>query len=75
MIRAKNFTENSHPISVPVNVPDEINEIFDTISYQKGSSVIRMMANFLQIDTFNRGISNYLHSNAYSNANQAITIY
>ena len=32
---------SSHPISVPVNVPDEINEIFDTISYQKGGSVIR----------------------------------
>jgi aminopeptidase N len=53
-----------------VNVPDEINEIFDTISYQKGGSVIRMMANFLQIQTFNRGITNYLHSNAYGNANQ-----
>jgi len=55
---------------VPVNVPDEINEIFDTISYEKGSSVIRMMANFLQLPTFNKGISNYLHSNAYGNANQ-----
>jgi aminopeptidase N len=36
-------------------VPDEINEIFDTISYQKGGSVIRMMANFLQLSTFNQG--------------------
>ena len=25
----------SHPIYVPVNNPDEINEIFDTISYSK----------------------------------------
>jgi aminopeptidase 2 len=49
------FLETSHPISVPVNVPDEINEIFDTISYQKGGSVIRMMANFLQLSTFNQG--------------------
>ena len=61
---------SSHPISIPVNVPDEINEIFDTISYKKGGSVIRMMANFLGVNTFNRGITNYLHANAYSNANQ-----
>jgi len=62
--------ESSHPISIPVNVPNEINEIFDTISYLKGGSVIRMMANFLGVQTFNRGIANYLHANAYSNANQ-----
>lgn len=28
---------NSHPIKVPVNHPDEINEIFDSISYNKVS--------------------------------------
>jgi len=26
---------SSHPISVPVNNPSEIGEIFDTISYEK----------------------------------------
>jgi len=62
--------ESSHPISIPVNVPNEINEIFDTISYLKGGSVIRMMANYLGVNTFNRGIANYLHANAYTNANQ-----
>ena len=62
--------ESSHPISIPVNVPNEINEIFDTISYLKGGSVIRMMANYLGVETFNKGITNYLHANAYGNANQ-----
>jgi len=33
---------SSHPISVPVNHPDAINEIFDSISYGKGASVIRV---------------------------------
>ena len=28
--------ESSHPISVVVNHPDEIDEIFDEISYEKG---------------------------------------
>ena len=61
---------SSHPISVPVNLPNEINQIFDEISYKKGGSVIRMMANFLKVETFNKGITNYLRANAYSNANQ-----
>jgi aminopeptidase N len=61
---------SSHPISIEVNDPAEINQIFDSISYLKGSSVIRMMANFLGIETFNKGITNYLHSNAFGNANQ-----
>lgn len=28
--------ESSHPISVPVEDPDEINQLFDGISYDKG---------------------------------------
>ena len=61
----------SHPISVPVNSPKEINDLFDPfISYNKGGSVIRMMANFLKVETFNKGITNYLRAKAYTNANQ-----
>jgi aminopeptidase N len=62
--------QSSHPISVPVNHPDEINEIFDSISYGKGASVIRMMANFLGLETFNGGITNYLNMHKYGNAKQ-----
>lgn len=29
--------ESSHPISVVVNDPNEINELFDSISYSKGN--------------------------------------
>ena len=32
----------SHPIYVPVNNPDEINEIFDKISYSKVSSLLHV---------------------------------
>ena len=30
--------ESSHPISIVVNHPDEISEIFDGISYSKGKN-------------------------------------
>jgi aminopeptidase N len=57
---------------VPVNDPDEINEIFDDISYNKGGSLIRMMAHFLGIEVFNRGIELYLKRHNYGNAKQVI---
>lgn len=52
--------ESSHPISVDVNHPDEISEMFDSISYLKGASIIRMMNHFLGEQTFRKGLSNYL---------------
>ncbi|XP_058791213.1 aminopeptidase N [Phymastichus coffea] len=62
--------ESSHPISVEVGHPDEINEIFDRISYAKGASVIRMMDHFLTTNTFKRGLTNYLNGKAYHSAEQ-----
>ncbi|KAJ8681952.1 hypothetical protein QAD02_017744 [Eretmocerus hayati] len=62
--------ESSHPISVVVGHPDEINEIFDRISYEKGASIIRMMDHFLTTDVFKRGLTNYLKSKAYQSAEQ-----
>ena len=38
---------NSHPIEVPIGHPSEVNEIFDEISYNKGSAVIRMLHRFI----------------------------
>nr|XP_006818001.1 PREDICTED: aminopeptidase N-like [Saccoglossus kowalevskii] len=47
---------SSHPISVPVNHVDEINSIFDSISYSKGASIIRMLRYFLGETTFRNGL-------------------
>ena len=43
---------SSHPIEVPVGHPDEVEEIFDAISYEKGASVIRMLYDFLGEEVF-----------------------
>ncbi|GFR83304.1 aminopeptidase N [Elysia marginata] len=59
---------SSHPLYVPVNHPDEINEIFDAISYAKGASIIRMMRHFLGRQTFKKGLTNYLNGTAYGAA-------
>jgi len=42
--------KNSHAIEVPIGHPDEIDEIFDDISYHKGAAVIRMLHNYIGDD-------------------------
>ncbi|KAI5295685.1 hypothetical protein KEM52_000557 [Ascosphaera acerosa] len=58
----------SHPIEVPVKNALEVDQIFDKISYLKGSSVIRMLAIHLGRRTFLKGVSDYLKQHAYGNA-------
>ncbi|XP_068228789.1 LOW QUALITY PROTEIN: aminopeptidase N-like [Palaemon carinicauda] len=62
--------ESSHPISIKVGHPDEISQIFDGISYNKGSSIIRMMSHFLTEASLRKGLSNYLEAFQYDNAEQ-----
>lgn len=59
---------SSHPIEVPVNRADEINQIFDAISYCKGSSILRMLSNYIGEKDFLLGVSNYLKQHMYANA-------
>jgi aminopeptidase 2 len=58
---------SSHPIEVPVKRADEINQIFDAISYSKGSSVIRMISKYVGEETFMEGIRRYLKKHAFGN--------
>lgn len=58
---------SSHPIEVPVKRADEVNQIFDAISYSKGSCVLRMIAAYLGEQIFLEGIRRYLKKHAYGN--------
>ncbi|KAF2435026.1 hypothetical protein EJ08DRAFT_645952 [Tothia fuscella] len=58
---------SSHPIEVPVKRADEINQIFDAISYSKGSCVLRMISKYLGEETFMEGIRRYLKKHAFGN--------
>ncbi len=59
---------SSHPIEVPVKNPAEISQIFDSISYSKGASVIRMLVTYLTEPIFQAGLREYLKSHKYQNA-------
>ncbi len=60
--------KNTHAIEIDVNHPAEISEIFDAVSYSKGASVIRMLAEYLGENNFRKGLEHYLEKHAYKNA-------
>ncbi|CAF4116475.1 unnamed protein product [Rotaria socialis] len=59
---------NSHPIEMPIEKPTDIDEIFDSITYEKGSSVIRFLHAYIGDEAFRTGLANYLAEYAYKNA-------
>ncbi|CAF1117408.1 unnamed protein product [Adineta steineri] len=59
--------KSSHPIEVPIGHPSEIDGIFDTISYATGSSVIRMLHDYIGDDAFRKGLHNYFKDYSYKN--------
>lgn len=61
-------TLGSHPIVTGVQTPDQITEIFDSITYNKGASIIRMVEDFIGEEKFRTGVSEYLDANKYMNA-------
>jgi tricorn protease interacting factor F2/3 len=63
--------KTTHPIEAKVESPDEIDELFDAISYQKGASVLRMMETYVGEEGFRKGVSDYLRKFQYSNAKGA----
>jgi aminopeptidase 2 len=58
---------SSHPIEVPVHRAEDINQIFDNISYAKGSAVLRMISKYLGEDVFIEGIRRYIKKHAWGN--------
>ncbi|RFU81792.1 peptidase family m1 [Trichoderma arundinaceum] len=58
----------SHSIQVQVRNVAEVSQLFDLISYRKGASIIRMLANHIGLNTFLKGISVYLKRHTYGNA-------
>lgn len=53
-------TNDTHALSQEVNSPAEISVMFDSISYNKGASVIRMLQHVIGNDSFTNGLRKYL---------------
>jgi aminopeptidase N/puromycin-sensitive aminopeptidase len=55
-------------IRAPANTPDEINQAFDGIAYDKAAAVLLTVENYLGEETFRQGVHNYLAAHLYANA-------
>lgn len=58
---------SSHPIQVPIVRAEEVEQVFDAISYCKGSAVVRMVEGVLGKEKFREGLRLYMQRHAYGN--------
>ena len=57
----------THPVNQPIVDVLQANEAFDTITYSKGQSTIRMLENYAGEDAFRAGVRAYIKAHAYGN--------
>ncbi|KAJ2715700.1 hypothetical protein H4R19_001052, partial [Coemansia spiralis] len=60
--------KSSHPIHVQIKGSADIDQVFDSITYYKGCSLIRMLSAHLGIGVFMAGVRAYLVAHEYSTA-------
>ncbi len=61
-------SDATHPIVRPVPSVEAANQAFDSIAYNKGSAVVRMLESSLGETGFRDGIRRYMRQYAYGNA-------
>ncbi len=59
----------THPVVQHVETVDQANQAFDSITYEKGEAVIRMLEAYVGDDAWRRGVRQYLQAHAYGNTN------
>ena len=60
--------KTTHPVQVEVPDPNQLMDIFDKISYEKGSLICRMLHNYLGDATFTACLKRYLTQYGSANA-------
>jgi puromycin-sensitive aminopeptidase len=58
---------STRPIEYEVRTPDEADAMFDSLTYEKGGSVLRMVEQYLGPERFRDGVRHYLRKHAYGN--------
>ncbi|XP_058512346.1 leucyl-cystinyl aminopeptidase isoform X1 [Ochotona princeps] len=62
----KDSLNSSHPISSSVQSSEQIEEMFDSLSYFKGASLLLMLKTYLSEAVFQHVIILYLHNHSYA---------
>nr|CAD7397313.1 unnamed protein product [Timema poppensis] len=69
---ATDALDSSRPMNYNITYSSEIIGVFDTITYDKAGSVIRMLEHVLTSETFRKGLSRYLKAQSYQSTNPDI---
>ncbi|KAF4753282.1 hypothetical protein FOZ62_008224, partial [Perkinsus olseni] len=59
---------SSHPIVVPIHKAEEVEQVFDAISYMKGSAAVRQLWAVVGADKFTEGVRQYMKTHQYGNS-------
>src|SRR5688572_29214554 len=59
---------STRAIRTKVETPDEINEVFDGIAYEKTAAVLRMIESYVGADAFQKAIQSYIRKYSWGNA-------
>ena len=57
----------THPVVQRIATVEQASQAFDTITYQKGESVIRMLEAYVGADTWRTAVRSYMRKHAYGN--------
>jgi puromycin-sensitive aminopeptidase len=57
----------TRPIEYPVGSPEEADGMFDTLTYEKGGGVLRMLEQYLGPQVFRDAVRRYIEAHAYGN--------
>jgi puromycin-sensitive aminopeptidase len=58
---------STRSIEFPVRTAEDARAMFDTLTYEKGASVLRMLEQYLGAEEFRKGIALYLRKHQYGN--------
>ncbi|KAK6456563.1 alanine/arginine aminopeptidase [Scheffersomyces xylosifermentans] len=58
---------SSHPVEIPINTLNDIEQGFDNITYDKGAAVLVMIAKWIGEELFIEGVSKYLTKYSWKN--------
>ena len=58
---------STHPVVQKIETVDQASQAFDSITYQKGEAVIRMLENYVGEDAWRQAVRSYMRKHAYSN--------
>ncbi len=67
MALALDGLHTTRPIEFPVRTPDEVDSMFDALTYEKGGSLLRMLEQYLGTERFREGVRRYLAAHRYGN--------